>query len=205
MDLEAQLARAGRVAVERGLVVGSGGNLSARQPGADDFIVSNSGTWLDRLDESSFSTMSVSRDDVPAGANPSVEWRLHQLTYRARPEVNAIVHLHPQLLLLLDAAGLPIRQMTTDHVYYLGQIGCVGYQKPGSVELAHDAAVIAEDHDVMILRRHGCSALGEDVDMALRRALNLGEAADLTFQACALGCGDEINFPEADRRELRSV
>ncbi|MEM7324148.1 MAG: class II aldolase/adducin family protein [Actinomycetota bacterium] len=205
MDLKAQLARAGRVAVERGLVVGSGGNLSAREDGADRFLVSNSGTWLDRLDDTSFSMMDVNEDTIPPGANPSVEWRLHQLTYRARPDVNAIVHLHPQLLVLLDAAGVGIRQITTDHVYYLGQIGSVGYSRPGSVELATDAARVAEEHDVMILRRHGCSALGGDVDMALRRALNLSEAADLTFQSCALGCGDEINFPDADRQDLRTI
>lgn len=205
MELWAQLARAGRGAVDAGLVVGSGGNLSARVPGGSEFIVTNSGEWLDRLEERSFSTMSVDVDEVPDGAKPSVEWRLHQLTYRSRPDVNAIVHLHPQLVVLLDAADIPIRQITTDHVYYLGEIGSVGYHCPGTPELAIDAASVSSDHDVMVLRRHGCSALGADVDMALRRALNLGEAAVLTYQSLALGCGSEINFPDRDRDELNSI
>jgi len=205
MDLWAQLARAGRAAVEGGLVVGSGGNLSAREPGSSEFIVTNRGEWLDRLDSPSFSTMSVHGDDPPQGTTPSVEWRLHQLTYRSRPDVNAIVHLHPQLVVLLDAAQVPIRQITTDHVVYLGEIGCVDYHQPGSVDLAADAARVACDHDVMVLRRHGSSALGHDVDMALRRALNLGEAAVMTYQSLALGCGPEIRFPAKDRNELRGA
>jgi len=205
MDLKNQLVRAGRVAVERGLVVGSGGNLSAREPGSDEFIVTRSGVWLDRLDESSFTTMRVMDDEVPDGANPSVEWELHQLTYRERPDVNSVMHLHPQRMLLLDAAGLRIRQITTDHVYYLGDIGYVGYHMPGSLELAQASAEVARDHDVMILHRHGCSSLGGDVDMALRRALNLGEAADLTFQSYQLDLGEEITFPTADRLALSSI
>ncbi len=197
-----ELIRAGRIAVERGLVVASGGNLSARTGDGSHFIVTKSGTWLDRLDTESFSEIAVEAEEAPPSASPSVEWRLHQYTYRTRPDVNAIVHLHPQLLLLLDAAEVPIRQITTDHAFYLGDIGCVGYHRPGTDALATDAATVAADHDVMILSRHGCSALGADVDMALRRALNLGEAADLTFQSVTLGCGPEIEMPKKDRDEL---
>lgn len=197
-----ELIRAGRVAVERGLVVASGGNLSARVGDGSYFVVTRSGTWLDRLDADSFCEIAVDAEDAPEAATPSVEWRLHQYTYRTRPDVNAVVHLHPQLLLLLDAADIPIRQITTDHAFYLGDIGCVGYHRPGTDALATDAAAVATDHDVMVLSRHGCSALGPDVDMAVRRALNLGEAADLTFQSVALGCGPEIEMPKRDRDEL---
>jgi di/tricarboxylate transporter len=36
--------------VDRGLVLASGGNLSARLPGSDELVVTTSGTWLDRLE-----------------------------------------------------------------------------------------------------------------------------------------------------------
>ena len=197
----AELARAGRTAVERGLVVASGGNLSARVS-ADEFAVTRSGTWLDRLDDGSFVRIRVDADEAPPGTDPSVEWRLHQFTYRRRPDVGAVVHLHPQRLVLLDAAGHRIRRITTDHCLYLGEVGCVDYHQPGTEALAEAAAEVSADHDVMILARHGCSALGPDVDMALRRALNLGEAGDLTFDSILLGCDDDIEMPEADRRAL---
>ena len=44
-----QLVEVGRLAVERGLVLASGGNLSARLPGETEFVVTAAGTWLDRL------------------------------------------------------------------------------------------------------------------------------------------------------------
>ncbi len=46
--------------VRAGLVVGSGGNLSARVPGTDEFWMTATGSWLDRLDRAAF-TMSVFR------------------------------------------------------------------------------------------------------------------------------------------------
>lgn len=197
-----ELSRAGRVAVEQRLVVASGGNLSARVGDGSTFVVTNSGTWLDRLTARDFSEMPVDADDAPAGTNPSVEWRLHQYTYRVRPDINAVIHLHPQRLVLLDAADVPIRRITTDHAFYLGDIGRVGYHRPGTTDLAAEAAERSVDHDVMILARHGCSALGGSVDHAMRLALNLGEAAALTFDSIGLGCGPDIEMPEQDRNDL---
>ena len=53
-DLRDQLAQVGRAVIHAGLVVGSGGNLSARTAGSDEFWVTAAGTWLDRLDRGSF-------------------------------------------------------------------------------------------------------------------------------------------------------
>jgi L-fuculose-phosphate aldolase len=48
-DLRDQLAHVGFDVVRAGMVVGSGGNLSARATGEDECWVTAAGTWLDRL------------------------------------------------------------------------------------------------------------------------------------------------------------
>src|SRR5205085_1979073 len=58
-ELSDQLAEVGRIAVARGLVVASGGNLSARLPGDDEFLVTGAGTWLDRLEPGDFSVLTL--------------------------------------------------------------------------------------------------------------------------------------------------
>jgi len=87
-DLRDQLAHAGFSVVTAGLVVGSGGNLSARVPGADTIWVTGAGTWLDRLDRPDFTQVrlvdgSVVSDGTPP---PTTELPLHLATYQARPE-----------------------------------------------------------------------------------------------------------------------
>lgn len=193
-NLRAQLARVGREVVRAGLVVGSGGNLSAREPGADEFWVTAAGTWLDELDPGSFVGVRV-RDGTAAappgatapGVVPTTELALHVATYRVRPDVNAVVHLHPQVAVLLDALGERIRLVTTDHAAYVRRVARIPFHPPGSMELAEAAAAaVVDGADCVILAHHGCSVLGDSVEMAHRRAVNLEEAARLTYRALLL-------------------
>jgi ribulose-5-phosphate 4-epimerase/fuculose-1-phosphate aldolase len=194
--LVADLCAVGRAAVAAGLVVGSGGNLSARQPGGRTCWVTRAGSWLDRLTPADF--VEVAIDDAavlsPAGTGgpvqPSTEVQLHLATYRVRPDVNAIVHLHPQVAVLLDAMGERIRLITTDHAYYLRRVARVPFSPPGTAELAQAAAAaVADGTNCVILAHHGCSVLGADIAMAHRRASNLDEAARLTYGALLLTGG----------------
>lgn len=193
-SLAAQLADVGRSAVERGLVVASGGNLSARIPGRHAFLVTAGGTWFDRLVEADFSVVAMDGTVLDGNPRPSSEWKLHQRTYAVRPDVNAIVHLHPQTAVVLDALGHPIRLLTLDDVAYLREIRRIPFFANGSDELADAAAEASRGCDVIILANHGCSTLGETLEMAHRRALCLELAAQNTLNMLLLG-DRETAFP----------
>jgi L-fuculose-phosphate aldolase len=195
------LAEVGRLAVDGGLALASGGNLSGRLPGSSEFVVTGAGTWLDRLAADDFSVMTLEGDIVGGAEKPSSEWKLHQRTYQVRPDVNAVVHLHPQYAVLVDALGHPIRLITLDHAYYVRSVGTVPYFPNGSDELAESAAEQARQHDCIVLSHHGCSALGADVGMAYRRALNLEEAATATYRCLAVG-DTATTFPPAAFADL---
>ena len=191
--LVADLCEVGRAAVAAGLAVGSGGNLSARVTGGQTCWVTGAGTWLDRLAPNDFVEIRLD-DGLPSAGEtalaPSTELALHVATYRARPDVNAIVHLHPQVAVLLDALGEPIRLITTDHAFYLRRVARVPFYPPGTAALAEAAAAaVADGTNCVILAHHGCSALGADIAMAHRRASNLEEAARLTYRALLLTDG----------------
>ncbi len=203
-DLMAQLSETGRHVVERGLVQASGGNLSARVPGTNRFLVTATGTWLDRLTEEDFAEVTLEGERVGGAERPSVEWRLHQRTYAVREDVAAIVHLHPQHVLLVDLLGAPIRFTTLDHQYYLGGVGRIPFLPSGSPEVAEAAAEAARDHDAVVLAHHGCSALGDTVSMALRRALNLEEAAMMTYRLLLAG-NTSADFPAEYRDRIITV
>jgi ribulose-5-phosphate 4-epimerase/fuculose-1-phosphate aldolase len=192
-DLRDQLAEVGAEVVRAGLVVGSGGNLSARRPGDDACWVTGAGTWLDRLDRPSFVRVRIGDGGTLPSADsaapaPSSEVALHLATYRARPDVTAIIHLHPQMALLLDALGERVRLLTTDHAFYVRRVATVPFFPPGTTELAEAAAAaVADGTNCVILSRHGCSVLADSVELAHKRASNLEEAAHLTYRALAIG------------------
>ena len=166
-----------------GLVVGSGGNLSAREPGADQCWVTGSGTWLDRLDRADFARVRIA-DGAPVSRPAPV------------PTSELALHLHPQSVLLLDALGERVRLVNTDHIYYLRPVERTGFHPPGSVALAQaTAAAVSGGANCVILAHHGCSVLGSTVELAHRRVRNLEEAAQLTYRALTVGGSDLPECP----------
>ena len=199
-----QLLDAGRHLVTRGLVQASGGNLSVRLPGTDHFLVTGSGTWLDRLTTDDLVELTLHGERVSGAQRPSVEWKLHQRTYAVRPDVQAVIHLHPQHVLLVDMLGAPIRFTTLDHQFYLGSAGRVPFHPAGSQEIADAAADAARDHDAVVMAHHGCSTLGDTVSMALRRALNFEEAAAMTYRLLMAG-DTTTDFPQEWKGNIISI
>jgi ribulose-5-phosphate 4-epimerase/fuculose-1-phosphate aldolase len=203
--LAAALVELGRALVGAGLVQASGGNLSAREPGADVIAVTARGTWLDRLQPADFTLVRIADGAVVGGApDPSTELALHLECYRARPDANAVVHVHPQTSVLLAALGHPIRAITTDHAAYVGPVRVAPFRHPGTPELATEAAALLADGecDCVLLSHHGCSVVADSVEMAHRRVLNLEEAARLTYAALLLG-DTATACPPAYRDEVR--
>jgi ribulose-5-phosphate 4-epimerase/fuculose-1-phosphate aldolase len=187
--LVAGLVHAGRTVVAAGLVVGSGGNLSARHPRAELVRVTAAEAWLDRLDADALPAASWLDAPGPpsADAAPTSEFALHRAVYRCRPDVNAVIHLHPQTTVLLDSLGERVRLITTDHAFYVRHVATTPFHPPGSDEVAAGvAAAVADGTNCVILAHHGCAVVADTVELALRRALNLEEAARLTYRALLL-------------------
>lgn len=188
-DLVGQLIAVGRKAVSAGLVIGSGGNLSARAPGADECVVTCSGSALDELTPEQFSLVGIADGRVRGGHPvPSSEVPLHLATYRVRPDANALVHLHPQTSVLLDALGHQVRLLTIDHAYYVREVRSTPFLQSGTPELAQAGAdAVADGCNCVILGHHGCSVVADTVDLAWKRASNLEEAARATLTMLQLG------------------
>lgn len=196
--LVAELIDVGRDAVGRGLVLASAGNLSARISDRE-FVVTASGTWLDRLTPEDFAVLSLddaeTGEAVNGGPRPSSEWKLHHRAYLARPDAECVLHLHPRTAVVLASVGTPIRRLTLDHAYYLGEIAVVPFYHNGTNELADTAAEALRDHNCVVMQHHGCSVVADTVQMAYRRALNLEDAAQATALAVQLGDTATV-FPE---------
>ncbi|MBU3995168.1 MAG: class II aldolase/adducin family protein [Actinobacteria bacterium] len=186
IQLIEELIEVGRDAVSRGLVLASGGNLSARLS-EDRFIVTASGTWFDRLTRDDFCEMTLSGEVTEGSPTPSSEWRLHQRAYAARPDAECVIHLHPHHAVVLASLGHPIRLLTLDHALYVGSVGVTPFYPNGSDELADSAAEQLREHDCVIMQHHGCSVVGDTVRDTYRRALNLEDAAKATALALQLG------------------
>lgn len=134
-----------------------------------------------------------------------LEHPLHGELYRARRDVNAIVHAHPPWTLLCGATGLKLRAMRTydNEPAKLVNAGIVTY--PSSLlittpERGKDVAACLGDHDVCILRGHGIVTVGRDVADATLKAIKVEKLAERSWQV-ALSRRELIEWSEEEVAE----
>jgi L-fuculose-phosphate aldolase len=195
------LSDLGKRFVDRGLVVGSGGNLSMLLPDKKSFLVTGTGTSLDRLDEDSFAVVSLDGTYSSSGTQPSSEYRVHLAAYQTRGDVTICIHLHPQASVLLAALGIETKFVTVDHVYYLRKIVRIPWIRPGTQEIADAVAREIAGVNVLVLENHGCVVVAGNLELAFSRALNLEEASELTLRSRMVGI-EPLEVPIAYREYL---
>jgi L-fuculose-phosphate aldolase len=186
-QLRAELADVGRRVVAAGLVVGAGGNISARLPDDEALAISPSGYRLEDLAPEDFVVIGFDGERREGALTPSSEWPMHTGALRARPDAGAVIHLHPPYATLLHALDREIRLITIDHAYYVRRAARVGYHHSGTSELAEAVAAELADANVVLMQHHGCVVVAGSLDLAFHRVLNLEEAAKASYRALQLG------------------
>ncbi|MFB6490986.1 MAG: class II aldolase/adducin family protein [Thermoproteus sp. AZ2] len=111
---------------------------------------------------------------------PSSEWRMHVAIYRARPDVNAVVHTHAVLPTIL-AERLKPGLLAESESYLGGGIAVVPPIKPGTWELAEAVAAALARDNVAVLKKHGVVAVGPALAEAVNRAEVLNDIALATL------------------------
>jgi L-fuculose-phosphate aldolase len=156
-----EIVRTARALLDRGLVVATQGNVSARA--GDAILITPSGLPYD--------TMSLD-DVVVLGAvggprPPSSEWRVHAAIYAARPDVQAIVHTHS------PAAS----RWTHGEQDLSPAIRTAAWAETGTVELGAYAVAALGDRRAVLLARHGVVGVGASLGEALAVCEDVEELA----------------------------
>ena len=195
-DTRDRMIDIGRAVTKAGLVVAAGGNIAARS-GEHRLWVTPTGWELAELHASDLAEVSLDGDHLGGPHAATSELPLHLAAFKARPDAQWSLHLHPPMATLLDALGITIRTITTDHAYYLRAIATVPFLHPGGTEVAQaTAAAVAAGADVVLLRHHGCLVLADTPQLLMSRAMNLEAAATATYRARLLGDDTTVCPPQ---------
>lgn len=183
MDTKKTLCRVGKEMKQAGLLAGCDGNISFRR---DDgtIVITPSGVSKGHVKPDDLLILDGDGNVLKGTGKPSSETSLHILTYKVRPDVNAIVHAHPVVATAVTVAGLTFpSEIVTEGAMVLGpSVPTVPYAAPGSLELAALCAEYAQKANVLLLERHGAIALGTDLKEAWNRMETL-EAVAKIYQA----------------------
>jgi len=147
------------------------------------------------------------RGDLDGGYAVPNEFHIHTEIFRARPEVQAVVHAHPRDVMVADLAGVQLRQVFGAYNIPASRLAHQGVPVyPRSVlvrtpELGRAVAAAVGGHGACILRGHGIVTTGESVEQATLRALDLAELSRIAAEVALLGGRPQV-LPDDDMREL---
>jgi L-fuculose-phosphate aldolase len=172
-EIRQQLVLYARWAYDRHLVGGTGGNFSARVNGGWMLITASGVSLGDTSRDNLVSVDIESGHWEPMGGHvPSKEYRYHADILRLRPDVGAVLHVHPPYCTAYAVKGRDIPMMT-DAGFKQPPIPRVPFAPSGSEELGGHVVRAIEEHPgckVLLLEKHGIVALGTDVVAAYNLA-----------------------------------
>lgn len=181
-----QLIEIGKQIAAKGLVIGPGGNISARV--GNLMVISASGSSFESSGEEDFVTIDIKTgEQTDGGKRPSSEVLMHLECYRRRSDVNAVVHTHPTWSTSAASSGVKLPPMFPDYVVFVGSPAFLDYVIPTTKLLADAVAEVISDRNVVLMSNHGVLAVADDLKMALLR-IELAEE-NARMYAIAKSCG----------------
>ncbi len=184
--LRKELADFSRRAYQRGLVSGTGGNVSVRIPNTDRVLVTPTGVSLGDIEPEANLLVDLDGTIVenPCGLRPSKESSFHLVVYRLRADAGAIAHLHPPYATAHSNMGKSLPLVTVNSRVILKEVPCIDCALPGSKELCdfvHGGISRYPNVKALLMKEHGILALGPDLRTAFYVADLVEDTAKIAF------------------------
>lgn len=185
--LRKRLVAIAKKAFEHRLMAGTWGNLSARI-GRDRILLTPSGFEKDLLKPSDLLVVDLNGKVMKGRWKPTIETPMHTSIYRAREDVNAVVHTHSHYATLFAVLGQPIPILTLEFASAVGhEVQVTRYVRAGTEEAAEEVVRALGDGRAVLIRNHGVVAVGDSLEDAYHVAILVEDEARTYFLLKLLG------------------
>lgn len=181
--------------LERADIIDYNGHVSARA-GANRVLINIGSCQRSALTVDDICAIDLEGKLIEGRANPPLECHLHCGVYRARPDVNAVVHAHSKwttFLTMVGASYLP--------VYAQGSLlyPVPVLDSPNSINnrpMADKLAATLGERPAALMKSHGAAIVGKDIVEAFVLANYLEENAYRQYMAMQIGTPYAFNAEE---------
>jgi L-fuculose-phosphate aldolase len=165
-------------------VRGAAGSVSLRWE--DQCYISPAGARLDRLGAADFIPLAIGGGNTWQLKRASSEHGLHLACYRARPDVQTVLHIQPLHCMALGCAGLSLSAISPSFFWAVGaEAPLLPYSAPASQALIDAVAEAIVHHDALLLRNQGLVLTAAGTDQAWLHSQIIEEAARVVLLAYA--------------------
>jgi ribulose-5-phosphate 4-epimerase/fuculose-1-phosphate aldolase len=186
--------------LERAGYIDHNGHCSARRD-QNSFYINSGASVRGALTVNDIVTVDLDGNLVDGSARPPLEFHIHSEVYRARPDVNAVMHTHPQWSTFLTMVGATFKAVYAQGVL-LGDIPLM--DSPLSVNtkaMGETLAATLGRGPAALLKAHGAVIVGANIVECFALAAYVEENAYRQYMAMQIG--DPYVFSEAEQQACR--
>ncbi|MUT67208.1 class II aldolase/adducin family protein [Paenibacillus sp. NEAU-GSW1] len=185
VNIRQELCKYAKKTVVNKLVVGPGGNISAKHDGK--MYLSPSGFALDEVEPEQWVEVDIETGVITdIGLRPSSEVLMHLWAYRANPSIGAIVHTHPPYCIAFTLVETELPIMFPDQAALVGKTVYVPYVLPTTDKLAEALVAKVNDASSILLGNHGLVTTGRNLREAYYRTEVVEESSKIYLIAQAI-------------------
>jgi L-fuculose-phosphate aldolase len=119
---------------------------------------------------------------------------MHNMIFKTRPDVNAIIHTHATFSTAFCVTKQSIPPIIEDFVQIVGKsVDCAEYALPGTPELAVNAVKALGKNNAVLLVNHGTLCVGNSIDFAFTISDVVERAAYIYILSKTIGDPHLIN------------
>ncbi|MGH8816255.1 aldolase [Achromobacter pestifer] len=200
-SLRERLALTCRILFDGGHDSGLAGQITARTAEPGRYYTQRLGLGFDEISASNLLVVDEDLRVLEGGGMPNPANRFHSWIYRARPDVNCIIHTHPLHVASLSMLEVPLEISHMDNCPLYGDVAFLK-DWPGVPVGNEEGEIISAalgDKRAILLSHHGMLIAAGSVEEACVLALQFERAARM--QLLAMSAGKIQPIPPALGRE----
>jgi L-ribulose-5-phosphate 4-epimerase len=168
--------------VQKGYLIGTGGNVSVRVAGKQALAITPSNYDYTKMRAEDICILSLDLAPIEGEMKPSIESSLHAAIYETRADANVVIHTHQIYASSFALINEAIPALYDEQVRFLGRaVEIVAYAPSGTGFLKKNIVAKLRNHcNAYILQNHGAVCLAENSERAIFN-VELLEKCALTY------------------------
>ncbi len=204
-DIKRKMALAGAILVNEGQDDFTRGHISCRVPGRPEhFYMKPHGVGLDEITPGNILTIDLDGNVVAGASRRHSEVFIHSEVFRARPDVQSVLHTHPTYSVALSATGRPLKSYSNPSALFAGALGSYtdSINLIRTPAMGRGVALALGPHRAALLKNHGVVVAAASIEEVVITAIMLENAA--MVQLLVEAAGDPApEFPVDDVAKLQ--
>lgn len=185
-DVRWRIAAARRLLYRHGCDSGIAGQVTVRDADGRGFWTTPF-EYFDETTPDSVLLLSFDLDVVEGRGNASPAVQFHAEIYRARPDVNAVIHTHSPQAIALSSLGTELGMYHAEATLFAGRQALI--EDDGTRPSVHGPVVAATlaDKQVLIVKNHGIVVVADRLEHATVEAIAFESMAGIHLACVAVG------------------